>query len=123
MIKVPERFRVTSGTYGTTSEAGCNGLFMVKLARNQTLRVICSDKLGWEHVSVSRQDRCPTWEEMCAVKELFWDPEDTVMQLHVPRSSWISNHSFCLHLWRPLDLEIPRPPDIFVGVASLGTIK
>jgi hypothetical protein len=123
MMKAPERFRVTSGMYGTTPEAGNNGLFMVKLARNQTLRVICSDKLGWEHVSVSRQDRCPLWDEMCAVKELFWDHEDTVMQLHVPRSSWISNHPNCLHMWRPLDLEIPRPPDIFVGIASLGTLK
>jgi hypothetical protein len=122
MLKVPERFRVTSGIYGTTKEAGNNGLFMVKLARNQTLRVICSDQLGWEHVSVSRQDRPPLWDEMCAVKELFWDPEDCVMQLHPPRSAWISNHPNCLHLWRPLEIEIPRPPDIFVGIAKLGTL-
>jgi hypothetical protein len=122
MFKVPERFRVTAGTYGTTPEAGCNGLFIVKLARNQTLRVICSDQLGWEHVSVSRQDRAPLWDEMCAVKDLFWDHEDCVMQLHPPKSSWISNHPNCLHLWRPTELVIPRPPDIFVGVASLGTL-
>jgi hypothetical protein len=123
MFKVPERFRVATGIYGTTAEAGNNGHFQVKLARNQTLRVVCSDKLGWEHVSVSRQDRCPLWEEMCAVKDLFWDHEDMVMQLHPPKSSWISNHPFCLHLWRPVDIEIPRPPDIFVGIAKLGTLK
>jgi hypothetical protein len=60
---------------------------------------------------------------MCAVKDLFWDPEDTVMQLHPPKSSWISNHPYCLHLWRPTGAEIPRPPDIFVGLAALGTLK
>lgn len=123
MFHVPERFRVTNTTYGTTAADGSNGLFLVKLARNQTLRVIASDGVGWEHVSVSRADRCPTWEEMCAIKDLFWDPEDCVMQLHPPRSEWVSNHNFCLHLWRPAGVEIPRPPSIMVGVASLGTLK
>src|SRR5690349_6482303 len=30
---------------------------------------------GWEHVSISipSEDRCPTWEEMCFVKDLFWN--------------------------------------------------
>jgi hypothetical protein len=123
MFKVPERFRVTSGMFGTGPEAGRNGMFLVKLARNQTLRVVVSDQEGWEHVSVSRQDRCPTWEEMCAVKDLFWDHEDTVMQLHPPKSDWVSNHSFCLHMWRPVGIEIPRPPALMVGIAALGTLK
>lgn len=123
MFKVPERFRISTGMFGTTAEAGNNGLFFVKLARNQTLKVIASDKMGWEHVSVSRQDRCPVWEEMAAVKDLFWDHEDTVMQLHPPKSEWVTNHSFCLHLWRPVGVEIPRPPSLMVGIASLGTLK
>ena len=125
MFKVPERFRVTSGPapWATGPEAGNNGLFLVKLARNQVLRVIASDGEGWEHVSVSRRDRCPSWEEMCAVKELFWGPEDTVMQLHPPRSQWISNAEFCLHLWRPVGVEIPMPPSLMVGIRELGTLK
>jgi hypothetical protein len=123
MFKVPERFRFTTGMFGTTPEAGNNGCFLVKLARNQTLKVIASDKEGWEHVSVSRQDRCPTWEEMCAVKDLFWDHEDCVMQLHPPKSDWVSNHPYCLHMWRPIGVEIPRPPDLMVGIASMGTLK
>jgi hypothetical protein len=72
---------------------------------------------------VSRQDRCPTWEEMCAVKDLFWDHEDTVMQLHPPKSDWVSNHNFCLHMWRPVGVDIPRPPALMVGIAELGTLK
>lgn len=27
---------------------------------------------GWDHVSVSLPNRCPTWEEMCKVKDLFF---------------------------------------------------
>jgi hypothetical protein len=123
MFKVPERFRITTGMFGTTAADGNNGLFMVKLARNQTLKVIVSDQMGWEHVSVSRADRCPVWEEMTAVKDLFWDAEDTVMQLHPPRSDWVNNSATCLHLWRPIGVEIPRPPALMVGIASLGTLK
>ena len=26
---------------------------------------------GWEHVSVSLRNRCPTWDEMCLVKDIF----------------------------------------------------
>lgn len=125
MFHVPERFRVIKGPapWATSPEAGNNGLFLVKLARNQTLRVIASDGESWEHVSVSRADRCPTWDEMSAIKDLFWDPEDCVMQLHPPKSDWVNNHPFCLHLWRPAGVEIPRPPAMMVGVASLGILK
>ncbi|MDP9039797.1 MAG: hypothetical protein M3O02_11090 [Acidobacteriota bacterium] len=55
---------------------------------------------------------------MCFVKALFWDDEETVMQLHPPKSEWINNHEYCLHLWRPLNQPIPRPPGIAVGVRS-----
>jgi hypothetical protein len=32
------------------------------------------------------------------------------MQVHVPASEHINIHPYTLHLWRPLLLEIPRPP-------------
>ena len=55
------------------------------------LNIIASDGaewpyggMAWEHVSVSRPDRCPTWDETCAVKRLFWDDEECVLQFHPP---------------------------------------
>ncbi|MGB0971799.1 MAG: DUF7694 domain-containing protein, partial [Mycobacterium sp.] len=74
---------------------------------------------GWDHVSVTAQkktrigfasaSRCPTWEQMCLVKDVFFHPTETVMQLHVPEQDNISHHNFCLHLWRPqTDDEIAR---------------
>ena len=90
------------------------------------LRIVSSHDPEWEHVSVSAKEtvkrggRCPTWEEMCWVKDLFWDPEEVVMQLHPPKSEWVSNHRYCLHLWRPVQLEIPKPPAIYVGIKEEG---
>jgi hypothetical protein len=52
---------------------------------------------------------------MCQVKELFFKEEETAMQVHPPRSEWITNHPRCLHLWRPHDEAIPKPPSEMVG--------
>jgi hypothetical protein len=84
------------------------------------MTIVFSDGGGWEHVSVSHPDRCPSYEEMDEVKQRFWADSDCVMQLHVPRSDHRNCHPYCLHLWRPLDAEIPRPPGIMVAPASLS---
>lgn len=97
------------------------GVFMVPFARTGvTLAVIASDgdyeaaglprEYAWEHVSVSLKNRCPNWPEMDFIKGLFWRDDETVMQLHVPRSEHINVHNNCLHLWRPIIADIPRPP-------------
>ena len=85
------------------------------------LRVIATDGLGgafsdvWEHVSVSLRNRCPNWAEMSFIKDLFWDETETVMQLHVPKADHKNCHPYCLHLWKPRDLVIPRPPALAVA--------
>ena len=57
---------------------------------------------GWEHVSIELYaHRLPTWEEMCFVKDLFWDEEEEVVQMH-PRKSEYVNLTDALHLWRPV---------------------
>lgn len=56
---------------------------------------------GWDHVSVSTELRCPSWEEMEQVKRLFFKDDEAAMQLHVPPTDHISVHPHCLHLWRP----------------------
>lgn len=122
-FKVPEANRITSGPMASDAQNGNNGCFFVATRPGQPpLRVIASDGGGWEHVSVSRPDRIPTWEEMCAIKALFWGDDDCVMQLHPPRADWVNNHSRCLHLWRPIGVHIPRPPSLMVGMQELGVL-
>lgn len=58
---------------------------------------------GWEHVSMELMARrLPTWDEMCYLKDLFWDDEETVIQMH-PKKSHYVNMVEALHLWRPVD--------------------
>lgn len=115
MFHVPEKYRVKSGALKSTQAYGNNGVFIIESRRlKKPIRCIASDGLDWEHVSVSLNTRCPTWDEMCFIKNLFWDVEDCVMQLHPPQSEWVNNHPFTLHLWKPLGLEIPRPLQIMI---------
>ena len=99
-----------------------NGIFMTRY-EGAILRIIASQDPDWEHVSISLQNRCPTWREMCFVKDLFWEPDECVMQLHPPRDQWVNNHRFCLHLWKPIGREIPMPPAVYVGVKGAGVIR
>ena len=125
MFCVPENARIIGGAgpYNTTSQDGNNGVFAVNFDRPPfkpvMLQIIASDGMGWEHVSVkvAGKDRCPRWEEMCHVKDLFWGPEDVVMQLHPAESEYVNNHPHVLHLWRPSSGEgIPIPNSTLVGL-------
>jgi hypothetical protein len=58
---------------------------------------------GWEHVSVELfVDRLPKWSEMCYVKNLFWNEDEEVVQLH-PKKKHYVNLTEALHLWRPVN--------------------
>lgn len=116
---IVEKGRVRRGEWGSNPGDDYGG-FVINGPCGQALKIIASpgDANGdvpWEHVSVSLANRCPNWTEMSYVKDLFFDSEETVMQLHPPRSQWINDHPYCLHLWRPLNEKIPLPPSIAVG--------
>jgi len=121
-----ERWRFRSGPYAS-NPLDTFGAFLIPGPCARTLMVIASSgdpdvQIDWEHVSVSAKRHPPNWREMCFIKELFWDDEETVMQLHPSKSKWINNHATCLHMWRPTKQQIPLPPDITVGIKELGTL-
>ena len=115
-FKVPEVFRLRAqgNRMASDSSYGNNGAFIFP----NGMRCIASDGDGWEHVSASFPDRVPTWEEMCWVKDIFWEPEDCVVQYHPPASAYINHHPHTLHLWRPIGVVFPQPPSYMVGPKS-----
>lgn len=84
------------------------------------MRVVLSKGYGnWDHVSVSRTRRTPTWGEMEQIRRLFFEDHEAVMQYHAPVNDYVDGsvlgHPHCLHLWRPTDNSIPKPPKWMVG--------
>ena len=115
-LSVLEKYRIKDRVSYAYGEPGCDlgGAFCVSGKGGAKLNVIASSGEGWDHVSVSLPHRCPTWDEMETVKRLFFKPDETAMQLHVPVAAHISVHTYCLHLWRPHDVAIPLPPAVLV---------
>ena len=87
-----------------------NGAFELEI-KGENYFVIASNGAEWEHVSVSSKHKIPSWKTMNTIKDLFFEESEAVMQLHPPKSDYVNNHPNCLHLWRPIGLEIPLPPN------------
>jgi len=101
--------------FGGVGDHTCGMFSMRSPVDAKALLIQASSSGGWDHVSVSLRNRCPKWSEMEYVKRAFFEDHETAMQLHVPPTDHISCHPYCLHLWRPHGVEIPRPPAIMVA--------
>lgn len=60
---------------------------------------VLDDDEEWEHVSVSRRNRLPSWDDLVLVKERFVGPEREALQLLPKRSEHINLARHCLHIW------------------------
>lgn len=117
---IVEKGRVRSGSFSSEPRSKSGAFFVRCKETGQELKIIVGDGSDWteaglsgepwEHVSVSCERRCPTWTELCFVKSLFWEDEECVIQYHPPRSRYVNNHAFVLHLWKPTQTPIPMPP-------------
>ena len=71
------------------------------------LRVLAShareaDGMLWLHVSVSRSDRIPSWDDLKVIRTVFIGDDRLALQVFPPKEEWINLHPYCLHLWAPL---------------------
>lgn len=95
--------RLEAGRVGGDKSWGIYGKFILQGPCGDKLVIVASGadasdevSMGWEHVSVSTRRRVPNWTEMCFVKDLFWAPEECVVQFHPPKSEYVNNHPlFC----------------------------
>lgn len=63
------------------------------------------DGKRWLHVSCSRRDRLPSWEDLGDVKAAFLGDEVLAIQVLPKKSQYVNLHPFVLHLWRCLDSD------------------
>ena len=109
-----EKFRVTNNIminsmYVPQKEGSVEGYFVIQYGKRK-LNVICGVGEGWNHVSISLRHRCPTWDEMCFIKDLFFKSDETAIQFHPCKDQYVNVGRYVLHLWQPMDQEIKLPP-------------
>lgn len=95
-----------------------NGCLVIQspISSRGNMFVIFSNGGGWDHVSVSLYSKkLPTWVEMCFVKDLLFEEDETVIQFHPKKSEYVDNYP-CLHLWKLQGKEFPIPHHLMVGI-------
>ena len=118
LIKTP-RLQILQAT----QDGGRALAHLISSKRNKPAGVVFSWGGGWDHVSVSFTNRCPTWEEMCEVKNMFFEPDEACFQLHPIQTEYVNMHPYCLHIWRLQEGEIPTPPSWMVGAKRDQSIR
>ena len=100
---------------GFRSEDGISG--EIHMAR-WTGTFIASWGGGLDHVSVTpyKKSMIPSWDDMCVIKDIFFDDNEAVIQVHPPKDEYVNNMPNCLHLWRCNYREMILPPSCFVGI-------
>jgi hypothetical protein len=63
--------------------------------------IVSQQKAGW-HLSISRTDKLPTWEEVRDARYALVPDSATMALLLPPRSEYVNVHEYCLQLY-----EIP----------------
>lgn len=58
----------------------------------------------------------PTWDDMCMIKDIFFEDDESVIQIHPAKDQYVNNVSNCLHLWRCTYKEMVLPPSCLVGI-------
>lgn len=113
--KTVEGGRFRSGSHGTSTGDPYGAFLLTRGIEKFKVRIYDGLDTGWDHVSVSTKKRCPTRDDMCWIKSLFFRSDETVMQIHPHADDYVNDHPYCLHLWRPIN-GFDTPPPILVGV-------
>ena len=109
-----DEYRVKHPIWPQTDKSGAFKVYV----NGRSFHVLASvdqigDGVAWEHVSVTPKNQkwCPTWEEMSAIKDLFFFPDEEAVEFHPKHSEYVNQHEFCLHIWRPADGKLLRSPE------------
>lgn len=87
--------------------------------------VIWSTGAGWNHVSVSPFAKriYPEYEDMCKVKDIFWNEDEDVIHIFPNRKNYVNNVKNCIHLWSCSYKPMVLPPSCLVGIRDGQSIQ
>lgn len=89
---------------GQAGETGLGGSYYDSIS-GKWLNFMFSNQMGWEHLSVSMPSRTPTWDQMCRMKDVFWNKDETCVEYHPAENLYVNMHPHCLHIWRPVKCD------------------
>ena len=115
-MKTIDEIRKTRNLFieAETDNAGMGGYYYDVIS-GKNLNFIFSYQMGWEHLSVSMPSKTPSWDQMCRMKDIFWNKDEACVEYHPKEEDYVNMHQQCLHIWKPTEEYLPTPPHILVG--------
>lgn len=115
-MKTIDEIRKTRNLFieAETDNAGMGGYYYDVIS-GKNLSFIFSYQMGWEHLSVSMPSKTPSWDQMCRMKDIFWNKDEACVEYHPKEEDYVNMHPHCLHIWKPTEEYLPTPPHILVG--------
>lgn len=99
---LPDNWILISGAADGASFAMLNhsGAVILTVIASQKIE---SDYKRWIHISMARDDRLPSWDDLKMVKDLFIGKDKKAMQILPSEDKYVNIHPYCLHLFYCLD--------------------
>ena len=91
------------------------GGYYYDVISGKNLNFIVSYQMGWEHLSVSMPSKTPSWDQMCRMKDIFWNKDEACVEYHPKEEDYVNMHQHCLHIWKTTEEYLPTPPHFLVG--------
>ena len=84
------------------------------------LRVMCSparyDGVEWLHISFSRPNRMPDYDDIQLVKNNFIGDDRKAIMVFPEKDHYVNIHKYCLHLWQSEDNPLPDFDEFVPGL-------
>lgn len=116
-IVPPHPFRLDQlGEDGGAYHAGPRGDGLAVIVSG----AVQSDGKRWIHLSCSRRQRLPSWQDLRQAKDAFIGAEAYAVQVLPPADRYVNIHPFCLHLFHCVDGHpLPEFSALVGGVRAL----
>jgi hypothetical protein len=75
----------------------------VQIFKFRGCQVCISKDAGLWHISISRKDRLPSYEELKDVRYQYLPDVPYMVQIFPSQEDFVNLHNYCLHLWEPKD--------------------
>lgn len=67
---------------------------------NTGCTVVYGREAGLLHLSVSHENRYPTWDELASARDLIGTPEQRFVMVFPSHDEYVNVHQSTLHLWQ-----------------------
>lgn len=117
---LPKKSQLPYGFNSPDEDGSHRAAWFAQVGRFQGLFVLgliaIYEDLAWYHVSFSRKDKIPSYQDITMIKDEWFGKDLWAIQVHPKADEHVNIAPTCLHLWSCLEDGFHLPDFRFLGV-------